>query len=101
MVLLAFVVLALLVLTEIHIPTPLWVCVVNNICKELSNSIIYETTQSYIYFIDPMCHIFLETLGKIQYIDYDFKYHGRHQDDQKAQEHSQSTRVFLMALFHY
>ena len=51
--------------------------------------------------IDPMCHIFLETLGKIQYIGDDFRYHGRHQDDQEAQEHPPSTRVFLMAPLHY
>ena len=41
---------------------------------------------------DPMCHIFLETWGKLQYIGGDSRYHDHHQDDQK---HPPNTRVLV------
>ena len=48
-----------------------------------------------------MCHIFLETLGKLQLIGDDCRYHNLLQDNQEAQEHPPSTRMFLMERIEY
>ena len=58
-----------------------------------------EVLDDYFLNLHPMCHIFSETLDKIQFNENDFSHPDSHQECQDVQECPPSPGRFLMTIF--